>query len=46
VAWTNTTRAGGRVYYTSLGHPADFEVAGFRKLLVNGIFWALDRPPD
>lgn len=45
VAWTNTDRAGGRVFYTSLGHPEDFQVAGFRQLLTNGIFWALDRSP-
>ena len=46
VAWTNTctwadTCTGGRVFYTSLGHPQDFEVASFRTLLVSGIRWAL-----
>jgi type 1 glutamine amidotransferase len=44
VAWTNTDYKGGRVFYTSLGHPDDFKLAAFRKLLVNGIFWALNKP--
>ena len=39
VAWTNTHN-GGRVFYTSLGHPEDFEVDSFRTLLLNGIRWA------
>lgn len=42
IAWT---RAAGesRVFYTSLGHPADFDdpQPHFRQLLVNGIRWAL-----
>lgn len=46
VAWTNTARP-ARVFYTSLGHPKDFENPAFRRLLVNAIHWALDRPaPD
>ncbi len=43
VAWTNEPRTGrGRVFYTSLGHPDDFETAAFRRLLLNGICWCLD----
>lgn len=36
-----------RIFYTSLGHPEDFAQAGFRRLLLNGILWALDQtvPP-
>ena len=30
-----------RVLYTSLGHPRAFDPPAFRRLLVNGIFWAL-----
>lgn len=46
-AWTNQTEQGSRVFYTSLGHEADFELAAFRELLTRGIFWALDKPvPD
>jgi type 1 glutamine amidotransferase/HEAT repeat protein len=43
VAWTNTDTAGGRVFYTSLGHPAEFRMRVFRTLLTNGIFWAMDK---
>ncbi len=39
VAWTNMVN-GGRVFYTSLGHPEDFELISFRRLVMNGIRWA------
>jgi hypothetical protein len=32
------------VFYTSLGHIDDFDEPGFRRLLVNAVLWALDRP--
>jgi type 1 glutamine amidotransferase len=44
VAWTHlygTKRA--RVFYTSLGHPDDFKNAEFRRLLGNGVAWALGK---
>jgi type 1 glutamine amidotransferase/nicotinamidase-related amidase len=44
VAWTNTHSGGGRVFYTSLGHPDDFKLVWFRRMLTNAMFWALDRP--
>lgn len=40
VAWTNTYH-GGRVFYTALGHPDDFKLEPFNRLLLNGIRWAL-----
>ena len=40
VAWTNTYN-GGRVFYTSLGHPDDFNVQPFREMLVNAVRWTL-----
>jgi len=43
LAWTRSHR-GGRVFYTGLGHQDDFQTPQFRRLLVNGIFWAMDRP--
>ncbi len=43
LTWTRT-RNGGRVVYTGLGHRDDFKLPQFRKLLVNSIFWAMDRP--
>ena len=42
VAWTRTHR-GGRVFFTTLGHPKDFEVESVRRLLVNSIYWGLGR---
>lgn len=42
VAWVNTAR-GRRVFYTSLGSPEDFEVPEFRRLLRNGVMWALEK---
>jgi putative heme-binding domain-containing protein len=42
VAWTNDIGK-GRIFYTSLGHPADFQAPAFRTLLQNAIFWALAR---
>lgn len=41
VAWT-TEHNGGRVFFTTLGHQDDFEVASFRTLLINGIRWGLE----
>ena len=35
VAWMHTSPGGGRVFYTSLGHPDDFRVPAFRRLLFN-----------
>jgi nicotinamidase-related amidase/type 1 glutamine amidotransferase len=43
VAWTNTYK-GGRVFYTSLGNPADFRLPAMRRLLLNAVHWALERP--
>jgi len=40
VAWTKTYK-GARVFFTTLGHPKDFEDDSVRRLLVNGIYWAL-----
>ncbi len=46
VAWLNTA-ANRRVFYTSLGSPDDFADPNFRRLLLNGVLWALDEfiPP-
>lgn len=42
VAWTREYK-GARVFFTTLGHPADFEQASMRRLTVNAILWALGR---
>ena len=39
VAWTKTYK-GARVFFTTLGHPKDFEEYSVRRLLMNGIYWA------
>lgn len=44
VAWTWQTRQGARSFYTSMGHPEDFSCEPFQRLVVNAIFWALQRP--
>lgn len=41
VAWTKTYK-GARVFFTTLGHPKDFEEYSVRRLLMNGIYWALN----
>ncbi|MCP5519905.1 MAG: ThuA domain-containing protein, partial [Verrucomicrobiales bacterium] len=42
VAWTRLYGPKqARVFYTSLGHPDDFKEAGFRRLLLNGVLWAM-----
>ncbi len=43
VAWTNKYKR-SRVFYSSLGHPDDFNNAQFRKMLINAVFWAMDKP--
>lgn len=43
VAWTKINANGGKVFFTTLGHPLDFENESMRRLLVNGIFWALGK---
>ncbi len=42
MAWTNSYQR-SRIFYTSLGHPDDFKNEQFRQLLVNAVFWAMDR---
>jgi putative membrane-bound dehydrogenase-like protein len=42
VAWTRVHN-GGRVFYTSLGHPQDFQDEQFRRLVVNALYWTCQR---
>lgn len=44
VAWTWKTPAGGKVFATTMGHPEDFQVEAFQRLVVNGIHWTLGKP--
>jgi uncharacterized protein (TIGR03067 family) len=47
VAWTKTYPASSgktaRVFFTTLGHPFDFQQESMRKLAVNGLLWALGK---
>ena len=38
VAWTRVHK-GGRVFYTSLGHPDDFRKPAYLRLLARALFW-------
>lgn len=37
---------GGRMFFTSLGVPEDFDDENFVRLLTNAVFWAAKRDPD
>ncbi len=43
VAWTNRYR-NSRVFYTSLGHVEDFKNPQFCRLLINAVFWVMEKP--
>lgn len=45
VAWTFKRADGGTSFYTSLGHPNDFENEEFVRFLRNGIYWAAGISP-
>jgi type 1 glutamine amidotransferase len=42
VAWVHEYR-GGRMFYTSLGVPEDFQDKNFRRLLLSAMFWTTGR---
>ena len=44
VAWTWQNAAGAKVFATTLGHPADFSVEPFQRLMVNAVHWSLNKP--
>jgi type 1 glutamine amidotransferase len=43
VAWTGTNSFGGKVFMTTLGHPEDFRLESFQRLIVNAIHWELGK---
>jgi putative membrane-bound dehydrogenase-like protein len=45
VAWTRVHN-GGRIFYTSLGHPDDFKNENFVRMLVNALYWTTKRSPE
>jgi type 1 glutamine amidotransferase len=44
VAWTWKNSYGGRVFATTMGHPEDFSVEPFQRLVINAIHWTLNKP--
>jgi type 1 glutamine amidotransferase len=44
VAWTSKNSYGGKVFMTTMGHPADFDQEPFQRLVINGIHWAVGKP--
>lgn len=41
IAWTWKNQFNARVFFTTMGHPADFAVEPFQRLIVNAIHWEL-----
>lgn len=44
VAWTGQNQWGGRVFFTTLGHPEDFREEAFQRLVINAIHYELGLP--
>ena len=43
VAWTGKNSFGGKVFFTTLGHPEDFAEESFQRLIINAIHWELGK---
>ncbi len=43
VAWTGTNSFGAKVFTTTMGHPEDFQVESFQRLIINAIHWELGK---
>lgn len=44
VAWTGTNSYGARFFFTTLGHPEDFDDESFQHLVINALHWAAGKP--
>lgn len=44
VAWTGQNTYGGKFFMTTLGHPEDFALEPFQRLVINAIHWAAGKP--
>lgn len=40
VAWTGVNSFGARIFFTTLGHPEDFDQEPFQHMVINAIHWA------
>ena len=43
IAWTGTNSFGAKVFTTTMGHPEDFQVEAFQRLVINAIHWELGK---
>jgi type 1 glutamine amidotransferase len=41
IAWVGTNSFGAKVFTTTIGHPEDFSVEAFQRLIINAIHWQL-----
>ncbi len=44
VAWTGINSYGAKFFMTTLGHPEDFALEPFQRLVINAIHWASGKP--
>jgi type 1 glutamine amidotransferase len=44
IAWSWKNAHGGRAFYTSLGHPGDFALEPFQRLMANAVHYGLGKP--
>ncbi len=44
VAWSGKNSYGAKFFFTTLGHPEDFDLEPFQHLVVNAIHWAAGKP--
>ena len=44
VAWTGKNSFGAKFFMTTLGHPEDFDLEPFQRLVINSIHWAAGKP--
>lgn len=45
VAWVWKNGYGAHTFFTTMGHPEDFQVEQFQRLLINAIAWTLNERP-
>lgn len=43
VAWTWKNSYGAKTFLTTLGHPEDFQIEAFQRLIINAIHWELGK---
>lgn len=44
VAWTGKNSYGAKFFFTTLGHPEDFDQEPFQRLVINALHWAAGKP--